>query len=132
MGNSNSINSINSIQKINFEGMQRAINEDLTIIINTLKDNDQSCLIKNTTDSKTEVMLLNKCLDTMKNRNIIIYGKNNNDEKIFIKYNQLINLGFTNVSIYVGGLFEWLLLQEVYGEEPFPTTSNELDILKFK
>ena len=27
--------------------------------------------------------------------------------------------------------FEWLLLQDVFGEDLFPTTSKELDILKF-
>ena len=30
--------------------------------------------------------------------------KNNNDEKIFDKYQQLTGLGFTNVHIYIGGL----------------------------
>ena len=68
----------------------------------------------------------------MKTQHIIVYGKNNNDEKIFIKHKQLINLGFTNISIYIGGLFEWMLLQEVYGELAFPTTSSELDILRYK
>jgi len=29
-------------------------------------------------------------------------------------------------------LFEWLLLQDIYGSEEFPTTSHELDILKYK
>ena len=48
------------------------------------------------------------------------------------KYNQLINLGFANVYIYPGGLFEWLLLQDVYGKDSFPTNIIEIDILKFK
>ena len=68
----------------------------------------------------------------MKDKKIIVYGKNNNDDKLFNKYQQLIGLGFTNVHIYIGGIFEWLLLQEVYGNEQFPTTSSELDILKYK
>ena len=79
-----------------------------------------------------EVRLLNESLHTMKDRKIIVYGKNCNDEKIFNKYKQLIELGFTNVYIYIGGLFEWLLLQEVYGDEQFPTTSYQLDLLKYK
>ena len=29
-------------------------------------------------------------------------------------------------------LFEWLLLQEVYGADYFPTTNKLLDLLKFK
>ena len=48
------------------------------------------------------------------------------------KYTQLLNLGFTNVYIYPGGLFEWLCLQDIYGFENFPTTKKELDILRFK
>ena len=34
--------------------------------------------------------------------------------------------------IYSGGLFEWLLLQDVYGKDEFPTMGCELDILKYK
>jgi len=29
-------------------------------------------------------------------------------------------------------LFEWLLLQDIYGQDDFSTTKNELDHLKFK
>jgi hypothetical protein len=32
----------------------------------------------------------------------------------------------------MGGLFEWLMLQDIYGKELFPTTKKELDLLKFK
>jgi hypothetical protein len=63
---------------------------------------------------------------------IIIYGRNCNDEKIYTKYNQLISLGFYNVYIYTGGLFEWLMLQDIYGDKEFPTTKKELDLLKYK
>ena len=132
MGNSSSSTSLSSIKKINFEEIQLASNNKDIIIINTLSDDDQDCLIDGTISTRAEVQILNECLNSMKNRKIIVYGKNNNDEKLFIKYQQLIGLGFTNVSIYIGGLFEWLLLQEVYGDEQFPTTSAELDILKYK
>ena len=45
-----------------------------------------------------------------------------------------MELGFHNVFIYPGGIFEWLLLQDVYGDEDdaFPTTVKELDILRYK
>ena len=39
---------------------------------------------------------------------------------------------FTNVFIYPGGLFEWLLLQDIYGFDDFPTTKKERDHLKYK
>ena len=64
--------------------------------------------------------------------NIIIYGKNSSDQSIIIKYNQLLNLGFKNIHIYPGGLFEWLLLQDIYGSDLFQTTNDEKDILKYK
>ena len=43
-----------------------------------------------------------------------------------------MELGFTNIYIYAGGLFEWLCLQDIYGSSSFPTTKKELDILKYK
>jgi hypothetical protein len=49
-----------------------------------------------------------------------------------IKYNQLKSLGFYNVFIYTGGLFEWLMLQDIYGDNEFPTSKKEIDILKYK
>ena len=63
---------------------------------------------------------------------IIVYDKNANAPNLMTKYTQLLNLGFTNVYIYPGGLFEWLCLQDIYGFENFPTTKKELDILRFK
>ena len=80
-----------------------------------------------------EVELINNCLKNGKKHiKIIIYGKNANDEKIYEKYSQLSSLGFYNIYIYPGGLFEWLLLQDIYGSDDFPTTKKELDILKYK
>jgi hypothetical protein len=32
----------------------------------------------------------------------------------------------------MGGLFEWLMLQDIYGYDEFPTTKKELDFLKYK
>ena len=131
MGNINSINTINSIKRYNFEDMQIII-KSKNIIINTLPENNQHCLIIGTTNIDDEVRTLNDCLNNSKDTNIIIYGKNCNDEKLFLKYKQLIDLGFNNVHMYPGGMFEWLLLQDTYGDENFPTTSKELDILKYK
>jgi len=122
-----------SIRKINCEDMQKACkNTNNYIIINTLDSSMQKCLILNTTKIENEEALINSIIKKTKNKNIIIYGRNCNDEKVYKKYEQLVSLGFTNVYIYVGGMFEWLLLQDIYGSELFPTTSNELDILKYK
>lgn len=120
------------IHKINFELMQTSIKESETLIINTLPSDYQDCLILNTISAKEEIVILNKILKSNKNKKIIIYGINACDERLVSKYNQLIKLGFYNIFIYPGGLFEWLLLQDIYGDESFPTTRKELDILRFK
>ena len=51
-----------------------------------------------------------------RNKYIIIYGKNSIDITAENKYNQIKSLGFMNVLLYSGGLFEWLLLQDIYGK----------------
>ena len=122
-----------SVRKINFEDIQNSIkNTELYLLINTLSENEQECLIKNTISIHQEEHTINKHLKNGKNVRIVIYGKNCNDEKIYKKYQQLLSLGFYNVFVYTGGLFEWLLLQDIFGKEEFPTTKTELDILKYK
>lgn len=123
-----------SMQKINFEDVQFVLkNADNYLLINTLAENEQNCLIPNTTAIEKEIDIINRCIQKRnKQVKIIIYGKNCNDEKIYQKYNQLVGLGFYNVYIYTGGLFEWLMLQDIYGNAEFPTTEKEIDILKYK
>lgn len=127
----------NNVQKCNFEDIQQICyskNYKQYILINTLPSNQQNCLIKNTILIEDEESYMNTILS---NKNIhdvfiYIYGMNSNDNSVLKKYQQLLTLGFTNVFIYSGGMFEWLCLQDIYGEEEFPTTSHELDILKYK
>jgi hypothetical protein len=125
MGNSQ------SIKKINFEDMQNAISNKF-LIINTLDERKQDCLISNTILSKDEEQIINNYIKKDMRINIVIYGENTQDNKIITKYYQLQKLGFVNIHIYIGGLFEWILLQDIYGSDMFPTTSCDLDILKFK
>ena len=117
---------------INFEDMQLAIANKDYIIINTLAENKQPCLICGTLDMKNEEEILNTYLKSNKSIKIIVYGMNSQYTSVNKKYEQLISLGFYNVFIYNGGLFEWLLLQDIYGKELFLTTSQERDILKYK
>ena len=126
---------ISSINKANFEDVQYATkNKRNCIIMNTLSSDEQDLLILNTLDAKKEEEVINNYLKKNKNIKIIIYGKNCYEEKILSKYNQLIKLGFTHVYLYLGGLFEWILLQEIYGFDEFPTNikNNCIDILKYK
>lgn len=124
-----------SVKKVNFEDIQSVIkNKKQFIMINILNSDEQELLILNTLDCKKEEEIINHYLKKNKNMNIIIYGKNAYEEKLINKYNQLIKLGFKNVYIYLGGLFEWVLLQEVYGYDQFPTNIKQkcIDILKYK
>ena len=120
------------IQKCNFEDIQNIIKQSNTILINTLKSDEQSCLIQGTLQSNIEEKIINDILSTSGETNIVIYGKNCNDNSIYDKYKQLNDLGIKNIFVYCGGLFEWLCLQDIYGEDEFPTTIKELDFLKYK
>ena len=127
MGNSQ------SIKKINYEDMQTVVkNPEIYLIINTLPITEQKCLIINTTLACDEEVIINKFMKENKSIRIIIYGKNCNDENVNKKYQQLYSLGFYNIFVYLGGLFEWLMLQDIYGKELFPTTKIEVDLLKYK
>lgn len=136
-------NNLSMTRNINFEDMQFAINDNMrsdnmrsdynkSLIINTLEAHQQSCLISGTLNIETEVEILNAELKKNKDIQIIIYGMNSSDTSCAKKYEQLIKLGFYNTYIYSGGIFEWLLLQDVYGSELFPTTTTKVDILKYK
>ena len=125
-----------SIQKINFEDVQFAIkNHESHILLNTLNSNEQYCLVPNTIPALEEEKLVNHLIKSGRmDVRIIIYGRNCNDEKIFVKYNQLYSLGFYNVYVYSGGIFEWVLLQDIYGANDFVTTfkNKNIDIIKYK
>lgn len=122
-----------SIRKINFEDIQTAVkNPELYLIINTLPLNEQSCLVFNTMSAEQEEAIINKYMKENKSIRIIIYGRNCNDESVTKKYQQLLSIGFYNVFVYSGGMFEWLMLQDIYGSDLFPTNKKEYDLLKFK
>lgn len=120
-------------RKVNFEDIQYLLNKtNEYILINTLDKKDQDCLIKNTILIQNEEKTINHFMKNKIDIHIIIYDKNANVPNLMEKYEQLIGLGFTNVYIYPGGLFEWLCLQDIYGIDDFPTTKKERDILKYK
>jgi len=125
-------NKVSIVKKIGFEDIQYIFNcnKDF-IIISTLSENEQDCVINNTVTPKNEVDIINKAIGKS-SLYIVVYGRNCTDDSIFDKYNALTSLGFTNVFVYPGGLFEWLCLQDIYGDDNFPTTTKERDLLKFK
>jgi len=127
----NFFNTTSEVKKANYEDITVIISSK-GVIINTLPITEQDCLIAGTMNIQHEERIINQFLSTNCSVKIIIYGKNANDDAIYTKHKQLVDLGFKNVYIYLGGLFEWLLLQDIYGNDEFKTTKKELDILKYK
>ncbi len=119
------------IKKISFEDVS-FVQKNNGIIISTLPEHKQNCLISGTVDIKDEEKVINDMMNTDIKQYVVIYGEHANDDSVFKKYKQLISLGFYNVFVYSGGLFEWLLLQDIYGIENFKTTTKELDIYKYR
>lgn len=107
-------------------------NQNEIILINTLPLTRQDCLIKGTLKAFIEVEYMNKLLKTNKNKEIIVYGIHHTDVSVVQKYNQLKKLGFTNVHIYFGGMYEWLLLQDVFDTINFQTDGTIENIVDYK
>jgi hypothetical protein len=130
-------NQVSLIPKVSYEDLQMVVYRNLnvqhsTLIINTLPPSLQHCLIKTTVDIRFEERVVNTFIQKNPNIMIIVYGKNSNDITILHKYEQLVKLGFTNVHIYTGGIFEWMLLHEIYGKDLFKITRYEIDILRYR
>jgi hypothetical protein len=120
-------------QKVSFEDMQYAIlHTDSFFIINTLSVHEQDCLIKNTISYQMEEGVINGLMENFDfKKKIVVYGRNSGDETPETKGKQLGGLGFIEIYIYSGGMFEWMLLQDVYGTKEFPTEKKG-EILDFK
>ena len=123
-----------SIRKISFEDLTDTVfkNKHMYVIINTLSHHEQDCLIENTLPAGMEEQVVNQLLATNKGMSIVLYGKNTGDDSVSRKYQQLNKLGFTNIYVYLGGLFEWLVMQEIYGDEMFPTTAKPRDLYAYR
>jgi hypothetical protein len=121
------------INKVGFEDVLK-IKPGLTILINTLPLDEQSYLIKNTTKFDNEENIINESMKNDCQLVIIIYGKNSLDGSIEEKYSQLKNIGYTEKKLYIyyGGLFEWCMLQDIFGIDNFESIGKCIDVLKYK
>jgi len=123
------------IIKIGYHDMQNLLRSNMNdfLIINTLSNHLQQCLIQKTVSCVDEPRIINEYISKYNfKKKLIVYGQHSCDVSAEQKANQLTKHGFTEVYVYVGGLFEWLLLQDIYGEELFPTTSAAKDLLTYK
>jgi len=122
-------------KKIGFEDVLTAVKSPAGyILINTLPSEKQSCLIYRTICIEKEEETLNGLLEQFDvgSYRIILYGQHSADDSVDAKYRQLKRLGFEHVYLYSGGLFEWLLLQEIYGEGEFKTQGKCPDLLSYR
>ena len=101
------------------------------VIISTLPSTEQTLLIDKTVSCEEEIKRVELAIS--KKTPIIIYGRHNNDMTVKQKYDQIKKLG-GNAYMYNGGLFEWLLLQDIYGTDHFKTTfyTKNMDLIKYK
>jgi hypothetical protein len=119
MGNAQSKN-------VGFEAVQAAMRSQKNII--HVMEDAEPVLIAGTVPAAEEVAAVE--LAIKQKELIVVYGKNCGDPRVDLKCAQLLKLG-ANVSVYRGGLFEWLLLQDYYGADFFPTTAAPTDLLKY-
>ena len=124
---------VSNIKRVGFEDILTAIHspDNSYLIINTLPLHQQFCLIHKTTPAQLEESAVNDILNNTSaiSKSILIYGRNGSDDTVEKKYRQLVGLGLVDVYVYSGGLFEWLLLQDIYGEDMFPTMGSKVDDL---
>jgi hypothetical protein len=120
-----------SMPSYNYHQLQERMKHDI-ILINTMETKRQFCLIKGTLRAENEVDIMNKLLKTNKNKEIIVYGIHHTDLSVIKKYNQLKKLGFNNVHIYFGGIYEWILLQDVFTSVNFQTDGIIENIVDYK
>lgn len=107
------------------------------LLINTLPPDDQDFLIKGTLACHIEESTINAILDDFRidlgKYLIVVYGRHCADATVDRKREQLVKLGFKRVFVYYGGMFEWCLLQDVYGEDVFLVNdvTKKKDLLHF-
>lgn len=122
------------MKRIGFEDMLDIVKlSDQYVILNTLGIYDQDCLIRGTLSAGQEETVVNDMINRYGSaKTVVIYGRHSADDTVDKKYTQLTTLGIANVLVYSGGLFEWLLLQDIYGEKEFPTTTKSPDLLRYR
>jgi hypothetical protein len=125
---------------VGFEDIKKIIScpKKEYLLINTMDADSQDVTIKSTLECDKEETTVNNVLNDYRvpDMPIVVYGKNCADMSVEKKREQLIGFGLKDVFIYYGGLFEWLLLNELYGDEEFPLQGNKcgnhVDILKYR
>lgn len=113
-----------------FDAVRRAALDERSLLVCTLARD--ACVIDGTVRIDDEEATINAILKSKAQAQygVVVYGRNCRDDTVVRKCKQLSALGF-GVQCYVGGMFEWLLLQAVYGDDEFGATADA-DALLFK
>lgn len=107
--------SLEKVSALDIKYIQQERMKDFYIITTLKHSLNPTPLINGTIEPTEEEPVINSLIKNKEfDKGIIIYGANSNDVKVIEKYKQIMKLGFTNVFVYIGGLFEWLLLSEAY------------------
>tara|TARA_Y100000748_G_scaffold303727_1_gene309857 strand:+ start:2960 stop:3376 length:417 start_codon:yes stop_codon:yes gene_type:complete len=126
---------IQSFSKVSYGSVQDIVmkNTNALLVCTLDKKNEQYAIEKTIAIENEENVINNMMKKRQHDLIIVIYGENMYDDTVIKKYTQLKKIGFKNCYIYFGGLFEWFLLQDVYGQEVFPTMSTPMNgCLSFK
>ena len=124
-----------SLAKVTYEYVKEiSTNNTQTLLVSTLKRDKEKYGIVRTLPIDNEENYINELINKRQyDVIIVVYGENMYDATVITKYHQLKKIGFNYCYIYFGGLFEWFLLQDVYGSEMFPTKNTPINsCLDFK
>lgn len=120
---------------VGFEDVKHAIRAGPAkfILINTF---EQDVIVQGTVSSDREETVINAQLTdyTKPDLPIIVYGRNSCDDSVDAKEKQLRALGLEDIYVFRGGMFEWLLMGDVFGQDEFPIVRRGtlgVDILKY-
>lgn len=122
---------------VGFEDVQTQIKEikrncSTAILISTLPvctEGPTQNYIEGTLSPEKEEETINKLLEKetdLGDFTVFIYGQNASDNSVWKKAGQLRTLGFENTFVYLGGMFEWCLLNDIYGAVEFQIKSVDL------
>jgi hypothetical protein len=97
------------------------------VLIHTFKPEEQHCLIRGSLTAAKEMAMVQELMSDSTTRDVmmVVYGRNYMDPKPYQQADHLRQLGFRRVYVYAGGLFEWLMLHDLYGAEAFPLVKTD-------
>ena len=123
------------VKVIGFEDML-VLHKTKVVLLNTMERANQACLIRGTVHADDEETTMNAMLTStdpsVTDRLVVVYGRHYLDPKPMEKARALRVMGLSRLLVYRGGLFEWLLLQEVFGHDQFPTQGACTDLLLYR